>query len=590
MKTRTLRLAVLGSASLTLLSLPAWAQSTWYVDVAGSPPGNGSQSSPYTSLQFAIDQATTLAGDTLLVAAGTYYEKIDYMGKNIVIDGSAANPDPTIHAESNGTAVTFKRGEGPSAVLRGFRLTRGTGTLYESALAGGGVFVLAASPRLEQVRIEGNTANYGGGLAAYAGASPELVGCIVANNSVNSVSAAGSAGGGMFVSGSNLRFTDGECNANAAKQFPASGAGVHVASGAFFASNSMFSGNRIEANGGLGGAIFAADGVAVANLSGCQFQNNGGTGSSVWGVGGGAVAGSIRAIGCSFSGNHFVLQGGAAYGGVYEECTFSGNQAQRGGALSTGAVAYRSSIVNNLAIGDGGFDGRGGALEFSQAYQCVIANNVASGDAGAAYSSVLEDCEVLFNSARAGPGNQFAEGGGLMQSSALRCNIRGNIAMADSNPQTGGLGGGAYNSNLIDCRLSINQATRGGGAYNASPALGFYEGCSFAANIAQDAGGAIFNGSTSISVLDSILWGNMPQELAQAAGGTWNVTHSIVQGGFSGVGNLASDPLWFGPTGTDLHLKVGSPAIDAGNPNSAPDPDGSPADMGAIPYDPNWTG
>lgn len=37
----------------------------------------------------------------------------------------------------------------------------------------------------------------------------------------------------------------------------------------------------------------------------------------------------------------------------------------------------------------------------------------------------------------------------------------------------------------------------------------------------------------------------------------------------------------------DLYLKPGSPAIDAANPLAPPDPDGSPADIGAIPYDPN---
>jgi hypothetical protein len=38
------------------------------------------------------------------------------------------------------------------------------------------------------------------------------------------------------------------------------------------------------------------------------------------------------------------------------------------------------------------------------------------------------------------------------------------------------------------------------------------------------------------------------------------------------------------PTG-DYHLLVGSPCIDAGDPNSPIDPDSTRADMGALPYD-----
>ena len=50
----------------------ASAQSTWYVDVQAVPPGNGSQVSPYASLSYAVAQPSTVTGDTLLVAPGTY--------------------------------------------------------------------------------------------------------------------------------------------------------------------------------------------------------------------------------------------------------------------------------------------------------------------------------------------------------------------------------------------------------------------------------------------------------------------------------------------------------------------------------------
>ena len=64
------------SFPVLLIALPAAAQTTWFVDVHASGPGNGSAASPYTSIAFAHDQATTLPGDTIQVAAGTYVENL----------------------------------------------------------------------------------------------------------------------------------------------------------------------------------------------------------------------------------------------------------------------------------------------------------------------------------------------------------------------------------------------------------------------------------------------------------------------------------------------------------------------------------
>lgn len=52
----------------------------------------------------------------------------------------------------------------------------------------------------------------------------------------------------------------------------------------------------------------------------------------------------------------------------------------------------------------------------------------------------------------------------------------------------------------------------------------------------------------------------------------------------SGVGNLVVDPLFLVPESHDFRLHEDSPAIDAGDPESAPDEDGTRADMGAIPF------
>lgn len=52
-----------------------------------------------------------------------------------------------------------------------------------------------------------------------------------------------------------------------------------------------------------------------------------------------------------------------------------------------------------------------------------------------------------------------------------------------------------------------------------------------------------------------------------------------------GVGEIYQDPLYTGGIPFDYHLSEGSPCIDAGDPESPPDPDGSRSDLGAFFFD-----
>lgn len=71
-----MRLASPALLLVATLALPAAAQTTWYVDVNATAPGNGSAASPYKSIQYAISHPSTQSGDTILVASGTYVENI----------------------------------------------------------------------------------------------------------------------------------------------------------------------------------------------------------------------------------------------------------------------------------------------------------------------------------------------------------------------------------------------------------------------------------------------------------------------------------------------------------------------------------
>lgn len=119
----TPRLAVLASF---LLAGASFAQSTWHVDVNGVPPGTGSPGDPYTSIQYAINQPTTLHLDTLLVAPGTYVENIrdfDGVAFEAVLVRSTQGPLSTFlrPALPNQPAVEWARG----SMLEGFTITGG---------------------------------------------------------------------------------------------------------------------------------------------------------------------------------------------------------------------------------------------------------------------------------------------------------------------------------------------------------------------------------------------------------------------------------------------------------------------------------
>jgi len=101
----------------------------------------------YATIQGGINGAVD--GDTVLVAAGTYVENINFNGKNIVVGSLYLTTQDTsyiaqtvIDGDSSGSVVIFMNGESQSSVLSGFTLTNGY------AYEGGGVYIYNSSPLL----------------------------------------------------------------------------------------------------------------------------------------------------------------------------------------------------------------------------------------------------------------------------------------------------------------------------------------------------------------------------------------------------------------------------------------------------------
>ena len=190
---------------------------------------------------------------------------------------------------------------------------------------------------------------------------------------------------------------------------------------------------------------------------------------------------------------------------------------------------------------------------------------------------VISDVSVVNNSA-------IHSGGGIYirhQSSPILIDtiIEGNYA--------GGGGGGisiTYNYNfnisnpiLYNVVLANNSAGHGGGikCYVSDVEL---QNVVIVGNYTSGGGGGMWcTTEGEQTVTNSIFWDNTPN----AIDGNASVQYSDIQGGWEGEGNIDADPLFDTEGENPYALTADSPCIDAGDPDSPLDPDGTIADIGA---------
>ena len=141
----------------------------------------------YLTIQGAIDASES--GDEIIVDASTYYENINFNGKNIILRSTdPTNPEVVtqtiIDGGENGPVVTFSGEETEDSILSGFTITGG----YTSN--GGGIHGNGSFTTLENCKILNNVAAvYGGGIYNCSGT---IQNCVISENSCNE------NGGGLY--------------------------------------------------------------------------------------------------------------------------------------------------------------------------------------------------------------------------------------------------------------------------------------------------------------------------------------------------------------------------------------------------------
>ncbi|HEX5837368.1 MAG TPA: choice-of-anchor Q domain-containing protein, partial [Anaerolineales bacterium] len=283
---------------------------------------------------------------------------------------------------------------------------------------------------------------------------------------------------------------------------------------------------------------------------------------------------------------------------------FISNSAVEGGGMEN-QFSSSPSITNAWFYANTAIRSGGGMLNMYNSSPTLtrtdFVENLAAAGGGMANdqsSPSLTDVTFRRNSAS-------AYGGGMSNdnySNAVLRNVTfsGNTAIDAMDDDTYGGGMSNYLSSpaLTNVTFHNNSATYGGGILNrdgnSNPTLIHV---TMSGNRAFITGGGIAN-SGNVVIRNSILWGNEGGEVFNVYG-TVDVTNSIVQGGYSGAGNLDADPL-LGPLQSNgrgltetMELLPGSPAIDAGDDANCPSadqrgvtrPQGSHCDIGAYEYE-----
>jgi hypothetical protein len=166
-------------------------------DAAVSDPNeDGTPEHPFDRIQEGIDGAG--AGASVIVRAGTYFENIDLLGKDILLtsfdpDSADGGSYPVIDGAGAGPVVSFTKGEGPDCVVMGFVITRGQG---EPA---GGIYCAGSSPTIINCLVVGNRSlSPNGGAVSCVDSNAVFFNCTMAGNY------GGESGAGLYTADSHV--------------------------------------------------------------------------------------------------------------------------------------------------------------------------------------------------------------------------------------------------------------------------------------------------------------------------------------------------------------------------------------------------
>ncbi len=542
----------------------------------GPEPHVGLSDASYRRLQDAIEAAE--AGTTVWVGPGTYFEwEVSFGGKDITLASTHGPDETTIDARGNGRCVVFESGESRNAVLRGFRITGGSGE------RGAGINVYQSSPTLEDLVIEGNRASSGGGGFNFYGASPVLRDTVVKGNQ-----ALTNVGGGGKINASTGVVLEGVTFARNVSKYE--GGGLYVSGSQVELRDSVVKQNTSVKGWGGGVTLLRTQGL----VGGAEVTGN----RALKGRGGGMYLEDTDILiqGTTVEKNQASLGGGLfleVSDPIIDTCSVSFNVATgNGGGIY---LSYSSPMVKGSTFnGNVGASGGGAYLEFAGPSfdRCTLAWNtgaIGGGIYALSSSATVSQTILLENVSALDGGGSFWMGSTLDLSHTL---LSRNEAVAGSG---GGLSLWLTTVEADNVALLDNSAGRSGGGAFLSGVSGHLVNGSVVGNDAPEAGGVyLFSPGSSVALKNLVLAYNTPDNLGVDGEvlAPPDLTYSCLHNpeGMSNHNlvnlddtNVTVEPgfLEYDASGwpTDLHLAISSSLVDAGDP-SLDDPDGTVSDPG----------
>ncbi len=233
---------------------PTAHATTWHI----LPDGTGDA----PTIQAGIDSAS--AGDTVLVASGTYQEPMINTGtygnsmivmkSGVCLVGESEPEFVVLDAQGSGRVI-YCQGVTSATTISSLRITGGDADGFRQI--GAGILCFSgSSPLIEDCIIDQNEGHSGGGVASYSNSSPTIRACTLADNSVPN----GNGGGIICYQGGSTLIEDNIFRQNSATY----GGAIFV----YVSSSAVITGNTIEDNWG------GASSALQANLSTVTFENN----------------------------------------------------------------------------------------------------------------------------------------------------------------------------------------------------------------------------------------------------------------------------------------------------------------------------
>ena len=506
---------------------------------AGNSPGNGGglhitgPGNSFINGGTVSDNIATAEGGGLWNGSGMMMVKKTMISENSAL-GTAADQGGAGIFNAGGTLVV------DSAMIV-------DNEVDSASASGGGILSDLGNLFVSNTTFTGNVAIRAGGAIEFnseAGDSLAVIDCIIDNNEAGD---APGNGGGIHITGAGNSLVSGGMVSNNVASLE--GGGLWNGSGTMKVMGTSITGNTASgdaANEG-GGGIFNAGGILIVDDVTISMNSVDGEKGS----GGGILSdlGDLYIINTKISNNESIRAGGAIefnseegdtlaiVNSVIDSNETSASPGNGGGLHITGAgnsLISESEINDNIAASEGGglWNGSGTMIVSN----CEVLNNVASGDAAdnggggifnAGGTLLVDDSEISSNIADGASGS----GGGIL-------NDKGTLSVSNSEfmmNEAMRAGGAIEDNSVEDAELIVNDVVfennsvgsapgNGGALHITGPGNSTLTSIEAVGNTAGSEGGAIWNNTGTMNIIDYIAEDNIASgnDADNGGGGLYN--------------------------------------------------------------------